>query len=153
MLGNSMNLTLLKSALAPDPVADKGLQTFTYAFYYWNGNFGECDVVREAYELNCPLTILPGSAGEGSIFNLDAENIILETVKLAEDGSNDLILRLYEAKRNRTHCTLATILPVAKVSQTDMLERYQSELPLKGAKIELDFRPFEIKTLRLSMIE
>src|SRR4030042_3912609 len=91
VLGNSINLTLLKSPLAPDPVADKGIQIFTYAVYYWNGSFGDCDVIRQAYEMNCPLTILPGAAGEASLFSLDAANIILETVKLAEDGSDDIL--------------------------------------------------------------
>jgi len=151
VLGNSMNLTLLKSALAPDPIADKGIQTFTYAIYYWNGSFGDCDVVREAYEMNCPVLLLDGAAGQASFFNLDATNIIIETVKLAEDGSNDIILRLYEAKRNRTHCTLSTVLPINKASQTDMLERHQGELSVSQGKIELDFRPFEVKTLRLTV--
>jgi alpha-mannosidase len=146
-----MNLTLLKSALAPDPVADKGQQTFTYSIYYWNGSFGESDVVREAYEMNCPLTVIPGAGGKSSIFNIDAANIIIETVKLAEDGSDDIILRLYEAKRNLTHCVLTTTLPVNKASQTDMLERYQSDLLVNKGKIKLDFRPFEIKTIRLSI--
>lgn len=153
VLGNSMNLTLLKSPLAPDPVADKGLQTFTYSFYYWNGSFADCGVIREAYELNIPLNILPGNAGEASMINIDAPNIILETVKLAEDGSNDLVLRLYESKRTRTHCTLSTVLPLNKVTQCDMLERFQTDLSLEKGKIKLDFRPFEIKTLRLSAEE
>ena len=148
VLGNSMNLTLLKSALAPDRVADKGIQTFTYTIYYWNGSFGDCDVVREACEMNCPVLLLDGAAGQASIFNLDAKNIIIETIKLAEDGSNDIILRLYEAKRNRTHCTLTSPLPIIKASQTDMLERHQGELSVSQGKIELDFRPFEVKTLR-----
>ncbi len=150
-LGNSLNLTLLKSSLAPDPLADRGIQTFTYALYYWNGSFGECGVVRESYELNCPLVQLPGAAGEASIFSLDAANVILETVKLAEDGSNDIILRLYEAKRNLTRCTLSTSLLINKASQTDMLERSQRELSINKGKIELDFRPFEIKTIRLTV--
>jgi alpha-mannosidase len=151
VLGNSMNLTLLKSALAPDPVADKGLQTFTYAIYYWNGSFSECDVVQKSYEMNSPVLVLPGATGEASIFKIDAKNIILETVKLAEDGSDDIIVRLYEAKRNLTHCTLCTILPVTKAAQTDMLEKFQVELSISNGKIELDFRPFEVKTLRLSI--
>jgi alpha-mannosidase len=151
VLGNSMNLTLLKSALAPDPLADKGIQTFAYAIYYWNGSFGDCDVIREAYEMNCPLTLVPGTAGQASIFSLDAANIILETVKLAEDGSDDVIIRLYEAKRNLTHCILTTTLPIIKATQTDMLERYQSDLSFNKEKIELDFRPFEVKTVRLSV--
>ncbi len=151
VLGNSMNLTLLKSAMAPDPVADKGIQTFTYAIYYWNGSFGDCDVVKEGYEMNCPVQVHPGAAGKASIFEIDATNIILETIKLAEDGSNDVIVRLYEGKRNLTHCILSTVLPVIKASQTDMLERFQNELSISKGKIELDFRPFEVKTLRLSI--
>jgi alpha-mannosidase len=151
VMGNSLNLTLLKSALAPDPIADKGIQHFIYGFFYWNGSFSDCDVIREGYELNSPLAIIPGEAGETSIFKLDASNIILETVKLAEDGSNDLILRFYEAKRNHTRCSLYTILPVVKVAQTDMLERFQDELEISNGRIELSFRPFEVKTLRLSM--
>ena len=151
VLGNSINLTLLKSALAPDPVADKGIQNFAYAIYFWNGSFGDCEVIREAYEMNCPQMLLPGAAGEASIFNLDAANIILETVKLAEDGSDDVILRLYEAKRNLTHCILTTPLPITRALQTDMLERYQSDLSFSKGQIALDFRPFEIKTIRLSI--
>ena len=151
VLGNSMNLTLLKSALAPDPVADKGIQTFTYAIYCWSGSFGDCNIVHEGYELNCPVQVLAGAAGKASIFEIDAANIILETIKLAEDGSNDIIVRLYEAKRNLTQCTLSTILPIIKASQTDMLERFQSELSISKGEIELDFRPFEVKTLRLTI--
>jgi alpha-mannosidase len=150
VLGNSINLTLLKSALAPDPTTDRGMQNFTYALYYWTGSFAECGVVREGYELNCPLVQLPGAAGETSIFSLSATNIIIETVKLAEDGSNNIIVRLYECKRNLTHCTLTTELSLSKAYQTDLLERNQSELSVNNGKIELDFRPFEIKTLRLS---
>jgi len=151
VLGNTMNLTLLKSSMAPDPVADKGTQNFTYAFYYWNGSFGDCNIVREGYEMNLPVQVLPGAAGKASIFEINAANIILETIKLAEDGSDDIIVRLYEAKRSLTHCSLSTVLPIIKASQVDMLEKFLSEYPISDGKIELDFRPFEIKTLRLSI--
>ncbi len=150
VLGNTMNLTLLKSSLAPDPTADRGYQSFTYALYYWNGSFGDCNVVHEAYELNSPVMILPGSAGSASIFSLDSPNIILETVKPAEDGTQDIILRFYELKRTFTKCILTTTLNIDKVIQTDMLERFQSELTMKKRKIALEFRPFEVKTLRIS---
>jgi alpha-mannosidase len=149
VLGNSMNLTLLKSSLAPDPTADRGIQSFTYALYYWIGSFSDCDIVHEAYELNCPVIILPGSAGEASMFNLDAPNIIIETVKPAEDGSTDIILRLYESKRTLTQCVLSTTLPANRVTQIDMLERFPRELIVNKGKIALEFRPFEVKTLRI----
>ncbi|MCD6289876.1 MAG: alpha-mannosidase, partial [Anaerolineae bacterium] len=84
--GNSINLTLLKSALAPDMTADRGRQEFTYAFYAWNGSFAESGIVREAYELNVPVRTAPGAAGEQSLFSVDAPNVIVETVKPAGDG-------------------------------------------------------------------
>jgi alpha-mannosidase len=150
VLGNSINLTLLKSALAPDMVADKGQQEFTYAFTAWNGSFADSPVVQEAYALNCPVTTAPGAAGERSLFSLDAPNVVIETVKPAEDGSGDVIVRMYESKRMATRCTLSTSLPIRGAAQTDMLERVEEELRCEGDKIELEFRAFEVKTLRLS---
>ena len=71
---NRIQLTLLKSAIAPDPHADEGGQEFTYSLTTWNGPFFDCAVVREAYELNAPLTVTPDapSAPEASLFQVDA---------------------------------------------------------------------------------
>jgi alpha-mannosidase len=153
VLDNDMKLTLLKSALAPDPTADRGIHKFTYSLYYWIGSFMDCRIVQEGYELNSPVIIRPGIAGERSVFQVDSSNIIIETVKPAEDGSPDIIVRLYESKRARTHCLFTTSLSVRKISQTDMLERFQNEVELNKGTIQLDFRPFEIKTLRLNLDE
>ncbi|MCL6431809.1 MAG: alpha-mannosidase [Anaerolineae bacterium] len=152
VLGNSINLTLLKSALAPDMYADKGEHTFTYAFYAWNGPFATSEVVREAYDLNVPPLTVVGAAGERSLFSVDAPNVIIETVKPAEDGSADVVVRLYEAKRTATRCTLRTALPAAGAAETDMLEeKVLRELSCADGAIALDFRPFEIKTVRLRL--
>ncbi len=149
--GNSINLTLLKSALAPDMTADKGRQEFTYAFYAWNGSLADSGVVREAYQLNCPAKTARGAAGERSMFAVDAPNVVIETVKPAEDGSADVIVRLYESKRTATRCTLSTSLPALGALRADMLENAQGQLPLNDGKISLDFRPFEVKTVRLRL--
>ncbi|MFQ6100823.1 MAG: alpha-mannosidase [Anaerolineae bacterium] len=151
VLANSINLTLLTSALAPDVSADKGRQEFTYAFYTWNGSFAASPIVREAYELNCPVLAVRGAAGERSLFAVDAPNVVIETVKPAEDGSEDIVVRLYEAKRTATRCTLSTSLPIAGAAQTDMLERVEQELHCDGGKIALVFRALEVKTLRLRL--
>jgi len=150
--GASINLTLLKSALAPDMTADLGKQVFTYAFYAWNGDLYESGVVREGYELNVPVTTCAGAAGERSFFVVDVPNVIIETVKPAEDGSGDVVVRLYEAVRTATRCTLAMSLPAAAATRTDMLERPIAELPCTDGRIPLDFWPFEIKTLRLRLV-
>jgi alpha-mannosidase len=151
--GNSINLTLLKSPLAPDMRADKGIQTFSYAFYPWNGSFADSGVVQEAYDLNIPALVVAGAACAApvSLFALDRANIIIEAVKPAEDGSPAIVLRLYEAMHAATRCELSTSLPVRAAAQTDMLENQPQDLLCQGGKIALEFRPFEIKTVRLDL--
>lgn len=152
VLGNTIKLTLLKSALAPDMHADLGTQTFTYAFYAWNGSFAESDLVQQGYDLNAPLLVAPGDAGVRSLFSVDAPNVVIETVKPAEDGSGDVIVRLYEAQRMATTCALSTSLPVSAAKTTDMLETTEIEaLVYDAGCIPLAFRPFEVKTVRLAL--
>jgi len=136
--------------------ADLGTQTFTYAFYAWNGTFAESDLVRQGYELNAPLLTVPGAAGTRSMFSVDSPNVIVETVKPAEDGSDDVIVRLYEAKRMAVACMLTTALPVVGATVTDMLEATEIEAldvatagEVRG--VSLTLRPFEVKTLRLKL--
>jgi alpha-mannosidase len=147
--GSTIKLTLLRAPVVPDPQADRGTHTFTYAIYPWVGPLAQARLVQEAYELNVPPLILPGDAGEASIFQLDAPNIILETVKPAENGTSDLILRLYESLHTSTYCCLSTSLPVLQAFQTNMMETDPVPLHINAGKISLDFRPFEIKTIRL----
>jgi alpha-mannosidase len=151
VLGNSINLTLLKSALAPDMTADLGRQEVTYAFHAWNGAFAESRVVREGYELNVPVATAAGDGGTRSLFTVDAPNVVVETVKPAEDGSGDMIIRLYEAMRTATRCRLSTSFDVKRATRTDMLEEPGDDLDLRGGAVALDLRPFEIATVRLAL--
>ena len=154
VLDDTISLTLLKSALAPDMTADRGKQVFTYAFTFWNTPFIESDLVRQGYELNVPVHVQEGGCGTRSLFSLDKANIILETVKPPEDGrTGGLVVRLYEALGTGTRATLYTSLPVRFAYQTDMLEKVQAGIELVEGKLILDFRPFEIKTLRLCVNE
>jgi alpha-mannosidase len=149
--GGSLNLSLLRAPTAPDAAADRGPQEFAYAFFAWNGPFFESAVVREAYELNVPVRLLEGFAGEGALFEVDAPNVLIEAVKAAEDGSGDVVVRLYEAKRTATSCALRCGLPVRQARVCGMLEDGGKALAVNAGKLKLDFRPFEIKTLRLSV--
>jgi len=148
---NSINLTLLRAPLAPDMTADRGAHEFTYAFQCWNNAaFRDAGIVRSGYDLNVPATVRRGDGGTGSLFALDAPNVIIETVKPAEDGSGDVIVRLYEAMRTATTCALACSLPAKRVTTVNMLEQKQGGATLKDGKVRLDLRPFEIRTLRFS---
>ena len=153
VLGNTISLTLLKSPLAPDMTADKGRQVFTYSLYLWNGTLLDSDVVREAYDLNVPIMTASGGAGERSLWSVDAPNVIIDTVKPAEDGSGDIVVRLYEAKRAATTCALRSAIPIAAARLTDMLERGDERVEVRDGAVPLTFRAFEIKTVRLTPAE
>lgn len=151
VLGNSINLTLLRSPVAPDSHADLGLQEFTYSFYAWNDAFAQSALVREAYGLNAPVRVAPGGAGDRSFLSVDAPNIVVEAVKAAEDGSGDIIVRIYDSKRVHTRGTLAVNLPLSRAWTCDMLENRETELPILKGRIPFSMMPFQILTLRLTI--
>ncbi len=148
--GGTLGLTLLRSPQAPDLHADIGHHEFTYALYAWQGPFSESHVTRHAAELNTPLLIEPGAALPAtSLFVCEAPGVIIDAVKLAEDGSGDVVVRLHEALRTTTRCRLRAGFPFTRASETDLLENSPRPLAVHEAAVDLDFRPFEIKTLRL----
>jgi len=148
--GNEMQLTLLRAGTCPDPHADNGHHEFTYAFTAWDGPLMHAPVVQEAYELNVPFQVVPGVRDAFSAFVLDEDNVFIDTVKPAEDGSGDVIVRLYEAKRADTNCVLGINLSASKVSLCSMLEEVDEGLDLEDGCVKLHFRPFEVKTLRIT---
>ncbi len=93
------------------------------------------------------------SASE-SFFDVDGGSVILDWVKPAEDGSGDLIIRLYESMNSAERAVFSTSLPVLQAFACNCIEQNEKELTLDQAddgriKIELSFKPFEIKTIRL----
>lgn len=149
--GSNIALTLLRSPLAPDMNADKGHQEFSYSFLVWDGPFKDSGLVREGYELNVPVSVAEGFAETRSLFTVDAPGVVIETVKPAEDGSGDIVVRLYESLRTATDCVLGLGFETKKAEIVNMLEETQGVLKLKSGKLALEFKPFEIKTLRFKV--
>ena len=92
-----------------------------------------------------------------------ASAIILDAVKLAEDGSGDVILRLYEAHGGRATATVRTASLFKRAYRTNLMEEPfdgaaagvsasldASVTPQLGTSLQLTLRPFEVATLRLS---
>lgn len=148
MNDNRLELTLLRAAACPDFRTDNHKHTFTYAFTAWEGEFMDSDVVQQGYELNVPAEVMTGSL-DMSLANVDKPNIIIDTVKMAEDGSGDMILRLYEAKKASVTAKLVVNIPFVEVWLTDMLENIQKKLSVNDREIMLQFNAFEVKTLRI----
>lgn len=154
MRDSTISLTLLRAPGSPDLRADNGTNHFVYAVTAWEGSFLDSPVVRQGYELNVPPVVVEGQEKPAhSFFAIpDAGNVILDTIKPAEDGSGDLILRLYESKSADSCATLCWDLPVSAVALCDMQENRDGEQPLDAAgnQVRLHFHPFEVKTLRVT---
>jgi alpha-mannosidase len=155
--GNTLRLTLLRSPKAPDPEADMGRHTFTYALLPHAGDFRTGQVVEEAYHLNAPprtFLLQTGQAGtlpnEQVFFETDRELFLIEAVKKAEK-EDAVIVRLYEAGNKRGQAALKTSLPVKSVHLCDLLERDLEELSVEDGSIRLAVKPFEIITVKLRL--
>ena len=147
-LGDTLALTLLRAAKSPDFHADQGEHHFAYSYYLWDGAFADSDVVRAGYEFNVPVTSAKGCA-DFSLLSVDKPNVVVETVKAAEDGSGDIVIRLYESKRASCTAELTLNMPVSSVYACDMMENRQNELACSEGKVKLPLRGFEIVTLRV----
>ena len=148
-----IRLSLLKSATSPDENADQGEHLMTYSVLPHEGDWRD-EVIPAAYDLNDPLILRRVSSGAGSgkvagsLVSVSAPNVVIETVKQAEDG-NGLIVRLYEDQRNRGKFTLTAGFALAEVQHCNLLEEKESAVEFKGSQVMLDIAPYQIITLRL----
>ena len=145
---NRLELTLLRAAMSPVLRSDNGINKFTYAFTAWEGPFAQCDVVRQGYEMNVKPIIMDGAL-DVSFIHIDQPNIVLDTVKVAEDGSGDIILRLYESKKSAVTSNVYVNASFEKAYYCDMLENELEEVQEGNEGLSVPFRAFEIKTIRL----
>lgn len=144
--GGNMRLSLHKGGLRPDFTGDHGLHRVVYSFLPHNGGFSAANVIRPAYELNVPAVIGEGEYELNPLVIPKADNIIVEAIKPCEDNEKAFIVRLYEAEGAYTDTEIKLFDGAVKTEITNMLEEVKSEL--KGDR--LIFRPFEIKTLKVT---
>ncbi|WP_446664029.1 alpha-mannosidase [Flexivirga sp. B27] len=144
---STVRLSLLRAPRFPDPETDQGLHTRRYALVVAPDIV---DAVRAGYRLNLPERHLTGSPIE-PLLGLTGDTAAVEAVKLAEDASGDVIVRLYEPRGARAAATLHPSFPVREVRQVDLLEDPMEPdgLDLHDGSIGIRLRPFQLMTLRL----
>ncbi|GGV06084.1 alpha-mannosidase [Streptomyces spectabilis] len=144
-LGTTVRLTLLRAPHSPDPETDLGPHRFTYALLP-GAEVG--DAVAEGLALNLPVRV--AEAGDvAPLVRVDHPGVTVESVKLAEDRSGDVVVRLYESRGGRARAVLTSAFAVAHAEVTDLLERPLHPATTTGAGLTLSLRPFQILTLRL----
>lgn len=151
--GNTIRMTLLRSPLAPDPTADRGVHRFTYVLLPHFGPYNWAGVVQAAYALNAPFHMveLPSGRGSGSkvpLVRCEDRNIVVETIKKAEDGAG-VIVRLYECHNSRGRAELLSDRPIRVAKKCNLLEEPIADVERTEGGVEFEYKPFEIITLYL----
>ncbi len=143
----TVRLSLVRAPRVPDPEADQGRHHFTYSLL--PGASIE-DAVAEGYALNLPLRVADAAGAPEPVVSVDGDGVTVEAVKLADDESGDVVVRLYESRGGRASGVLRTGFPLAGAHITDLLERPLQPADTDGeGAIAVELRPFQILTLRL----
>jgi len=162
----TVRMSLLRAPVYPDPDADQGAHRLRVGLVV---GADVADAVREGYRMNLPVREVATPAGSAArdlapvVQVLDADGapstgVVVEAVKMAEDRSGDVVVRLYEALGGRASARVVAGFAHGAVSEVDLLERVVEQpralaagaAGQDGQVSELALRPFQIVTLRFS---
>lgn len=171
----TVRLSLVRAPLFPDPQADQGRHRLRVALRP-GASIG--DAVTEGYAFNLPARTVRGGHGAPPLVSVTGAGVVVEAVKLAEDRSGDVVVRLYESLGARTRARVTAGFEASGVVATDLLERPLDDGPaldvtaggagpggaaaanlsnpdgpasaLSALSAAFELRPFQIVTLRFA---
>jgi alpha-mannosidase len=116
----TVRASLLRGPKFPDPRTDQGTHRFHHALV---PGADIAEAVREGYRANLPARTVPGDRGVAPLVRIDEDAVVLSALKLADDGSGDVIVRCYEAHGGRAEARLTPGFGYSAVTVCDLLER------------------------------
>ncbi len=142
--GSVLGLTLQKSGTHPDARGDFGVHDFCYGLLPHLGGVG-METVQQAYSFNYRPVKTARRELKAPFALENSGSVVLETVKRGrEDG---IVLRLYESLGAGQSVTLRTN-EERRFVLCNILEDEMQTLA-QGQCVQLQFKPFEIKTIKL----
>jgi alpha-mannosidase len=163
---NAIHLSVIRGPWGPDPRADEGQHTFSYAIYPHHGDWREGKVQFQALAFNSPLLSLQepehaspqeqwagkkgGLPDAYSFIQTDSDHVVLYALKQMEGFyDTDAIARFVENEGREGDVTIHLPRHVT-ATETTLLEDVSMGPVGEGATIKFHMKPWEIKTLRLS---
>lgn len=157
--GTMIRLSLLSAPLYPDPHTDQGMHHFAWSLV---PDAQMNAVLAEAARINAPvLQDVPDVAPVATI-QAKMGVIVLDWVKLADDGSGDVVLRLYEAAGGSAQGVLHVCdeLGDALMEEVNLFEErllnpdlpraVSNAGPQRGEGARITLKPFQLATLRVT---
>jgi alpha-mannosidase len=159
--GNSLNMTLLRGSIDPDPLPDLGEHTINYALAVHEGGWSIGSCMREGENWNIPLVVLSSDFHEGplpttqNLVQLKPDNVRLAAMKRSQDGKA-LVLRLVEVegKESRVQLEISPAMAASDslVRLADTLEssKPQLDMRLENGCVSVPVRAYGIVTIRVN---
>jgi len=145
-----VRVSLLRAAKYPDPEQDHGRHRVTVSVMPHGPGLHQ--VLREAEALNLPLRVVPVGAREelpAPLVDVTGDGVEVSAVKRADDGSGDLIVRLYEACGDRAATTVKLPFRITDAQRCNLLEEPHDPIDTADGIVAIVLQPFELVTLRL----
>jgi alpha-mannosidase len=125
-----------------------GAHEFAYALFPHAGGWREAGLVAEGMRFNAPIRWTL-DAPAASFASVDDPNLVLDTIKRAE-GSDELVLRLYEAHGGRGVARVSLASRVEQARLANALEEELGEVTVEAGALVLPYRPHEVLTVMVS---
>lgn len=151
--GTMLRLSLLSAPLYPDPNTDQGKHEFTWSFI---ADANMDSVLSIADFLNSPIIDKLPDVDPLFTIHRNSGLIALDWVKLADDCSGDIILRIYEPCGGCAsgQIKLNKILRAASIEEVDLMEMpVLHGMPVALHKnndvLNIELHPFQLCSLRI----
>ncbi|MGR6740884.1 alpha-mannosidase [Microbacterium sp. F1-18] len=146
--------SLLRAPTFPDPDADQGTHEFVSIFAPAETT---TDAAHWGTIVGSPLREVDGSGPVAPLVASDGTDVVVSAVKLAADGSGDLIVRVFEQRGARSSGALRFDVPLASLEVCDLVEtvgggRAGAATLRDDRTVALDLRAFEVATLRARLL-
>jgi alpha-mannosidase len=128
-------------------------RTFDYALIPHAGDWRAAGVYRDGMEFNQPLMAYSMASHPGKLpkqwgfLEITPHNIVVSAMKPGADGT--AVLRLYEATGQATTAKIRLPAQTVAAEEVNLMEDPGRRLPVADDSLQLDFHPFEIKTIKL----
>ncbi len=160
----SFGISVVRTPTYPDFATDSERGSFTFSIYPHLGTWREAEIPRRAYELNNPIQITDGGSKTGvdprettssSFVEINSPNIMLETIKQAEDGE-EMIIRVFETENKSGEAKIKLWRKVENVKSLDLLELNEvktDKLAFFENEIIFSYSNYQILTLKVELQE
>jgi alpha-mannosidase len=163
----TLRLSVLRAPRYPDPETDLGVHRHVYALGLGVDELGATELGQR---LNARPHQVTGAAGVAPLVAVSGDGVLLDAVKLAEDRSGDLIVRVHEARGRLASAEVTVEATVAAVHEVSLLEEPVGSRPVGSrpdsgtgplpadapprfdqGRVRVDMTPFSVRTFRFRL--